>query len=63
MVKCRDSRPLLRSGTLCSTRNTNRNNVSNIMSGMGNNVDVFAAAKQFIKARERRSDFHPCAST
>lgn len=37
------------------TRNrTARNNVCNIMSGMGNSVDVFAAARQFIKARERR---------
>lgn len=37
------------------TRNrTQRNNVANIMSGMGNSVDVFAAARQFIKARERR---------
>lgn len=35
---------------------TKRNNVANIMSGMGSNTDVFAAASQFLKARERRSE-------
>lgn len=33
---------------------TKRNNVANIMSGMGSSVDVFAAAGQFMKARQRK---------
>lgn len=33
---------------------TQRNDVASMMAGMGNNVDVFAAADRFMKARRRR---------
>lgn len=33
---------------------TKRNDVASMMTGMGSNVDVFAAADRFLRARKRK---------